>query len=101
MAKTIIEVNTNTLKSDVSNIEARIRSLRSEAANLRNTADQLGSMWEGPAKQAFMAAVQADLSKLENLIKAMERFTNQTSECQVEYDKCEQAVSSIISSIRV
>ena len=101
MAKTVIEVNTGTLRTDVTNIQGEIRSLRSEAGKLRSAADQLSGMWDGPAKQAFMSAVKDDLGRLDALIQAMEKFTVQTSDAREEYDKCENAVSGIISAIRV
>ena len=101
MTKTAIEVNTATLKSDVSTIEGELRALRSGATKLRNTAEQLGRMWDGAAKEAFMAAVRDDLNRLENLIKALETFTDQTAEIRQEYDNCETTVEQIIASIRV
>ena len=89
MAGRIIEVNTSTLRSDVSAIE--------EAQALR----ELESMWDGNAKQAFSAAVNDDIRRLRELAKALAQFTEKTSEARREYDTCETAVSQIVSSIRV
>ena len=101
MATTIIEVNTSTLKTDVSSIETEIKALRTAATKIKDISTQLGAMWDGPAKIAFMAAVQDDLSQLENLIIAIEKFTQLTDESRSEYDKCEQSVAQIVASIRV
>ena len=101
MANTKIEVNTVSLKGDVTSIEGEIRSLRKAAENLRSTSSQLDSMWEGEAKVKFQAAVRDDLNKLESLISAVEKFTRQTDSSRTEYERCENAVAQIIASIKV
>lgn len=101
MAATMIEVNTDTLKRDVATIESEIRALRRASEKLRDTSTQLGALWEGTAKTAFMAAVQDDLNQLEDLISALEKFTQLTDEARGEYDKCEQSVAQIVAAIRV
>lgn len=101
MGAKVIEVNTSTLKSDVSVIEGEIQSINSGANRLLQALHELESMWDGNAKQAFSAAVNDDILRLRELAKAMEKFTGKTSEARQEYDKCESAVSQIVSSIRV
>ena len=101
MANAIIEVNTNTLRSDVNEVQGEIRALRSETAKLRNAASALNSTWEGVAKAAFMEALQDDLNKLETLVAASETFTRQTDDARVGYDKCENTVSQIVASLKV
>ena len=92
MAGRMIEVNTSTLKSDVSTIKGEINGLRRDIQTLRDTSNQLSAMWDGSAKAAFMTAVQDDISRMEELVKALEKFA---------YDKCENSVAGIVSSIRV
>lgn len=101
MAGTVIEVNTSTLRSDISTIEGEINSLKSDVKSLRTTANQLSSMWDGNAKNAFIAAVNDDIRRLEDLIGAIGKFTDKTDTSRVEYEKCENAVAGIISAIRV
>ena len=101
MANSIIEINTNTLRSDISSIEADIVSLRSEAAKLRDGANYLGSTWDGPAKEAFMAQFLGDVDSLERLIDVMFKFTQQTDESRVAYENCENEVGQMIASIQV
>ena len=101
MAGQIIEVNTSTLKSDVSEIAGELQGISGDATKLEGVLSQLVSMWDGPAKQAFYAAVKDDLGRLRELVKAMQNLTAKTGQAREEYDKCENAVSQIVSSIKV
>ena len=101
MAITKIEVNTSTLKSDVDKFRSEIQGLKGDVTKLRETSNQLSSMWDGIAKQATVAAVNDDIGRLELLIKAIEEFTNATDTARSNYDRCEQSVGSIVSSLRV
>lgn len=101
MAGKLIEVNTNTLKADVSEIDDELRAILQCAEKLVATLSQLESMWDGNAKQAFSLAVKDDLNRLKELVKAMQNLTGKTGEAREEYDRCESAVAQIIASIRV
>lgn len=101
MAGKLIEVNTNTLKSDVSEIDGELRAILQCAEKLASTLSQLEGMWDGNAKQAFSSAVRDDLNRLKELVKAMQNLTGKTGTAREEYDRCENAVSQIIASIRV
>ena len=97
----IIEVNTATLKSDVETIRAELMKIRENAERLSQVLHELGSMWDGNAKQAFSAAVNSDIAQLTELVKAMQNFTGKTGEAREEYDKCENTVAQIVAAIRV
>ena len=101
MAGNLIEVNTSTLKSDISTIYAEINSLKNDVTRLRSAESQLSSMWDGNAKNAFIAAVNDDIQRLEELIGALSKFTDKTDTSRSEYEKCETSVASIIASIKV
>lgn len=101
MAVRKFDVNTGTLKTDVSTIEEEIKGINSGADKLEQALHQLETMWDGSSKQAFSAAVNDDLRKLRELSKALTNFTAKTSEARQEYDKCENAVAQVISSIKV
>ena len=101
MAGKKIEVNTVTLRSDVSGIEEELRGIRQGADRLEQLLRELESMWDGSAKQAFSAAVADDLRRLRELAAAMEDFTEKTDEVRREYDRCESEIAQIVSSIRV
>lgn len=97
----IIEVNMAALKSDVSTIEDEIQKINTAAERLLQVLHELEGMWDGNAKQAFSAAVNSDIAQLKELVRAVKDFTGKTGEAREEYDKCENAVSQIVTSIRV
>lgn len=101
MAGSIISVNTSTLKGTVSDISAEIAGLKNDVNMLKITSAVLSGMWDGPAKNAFVSAVNDDIRLLEDLIKAIDKFTERTDTSRAEYDKCENAVAGIIAAIRV
>lgn len=101
MAVKIIEVNTNSLKNDVDIIAVELGKIRENADRLLSILSQLETMWEGDAKQAFSVAVRDDVKRLLELNKTMQDLTDRTSDARGEYDKCENTVSQIVSSIRV
>ena len=101
MAGKLIEVNTNTLKADISEIENELRAILQCAEKLSATLGQLEGMWDGNAKQSFSLAVRDDLNRLKDLVKAMQNLTSKTGTAREEYDRCESTVSQIIASIRV
>lgn len=96
-----IEVNTATLRSDVSVIMTELERIRKNSDQLSAILSELDGMWEGNAKQAFSSAVRDDLGRLRELVKAIQDLTQRTSDAREEYDKCENGVSQIVSSIRV
>ena len=101
MAGRSIEVNTNTLKSDLSVIEEEIRGINRGAGQLEQALHALESMWEGPAKESFSAAVNDDIRRLRELSRLLESFTQTTGEVRQEYDACENEIAQLITSIRV
>ena len=101
MAQSIIEVNTSTLKSDVSRIEEELKGIQTDAKELTELLAAMGSMWDGEAKQSFTAAVNDDLGRLGELVNAMRRFAGLTDDARAEYEKCENAVADIVASLRV
>lgn len=68
MAGKLIEVTTNILKADISEIDSELRAILQCADKLAATLGQLESMWDGSAKEAFSLAVKDDLNRLKELV---------------------------------
>ena len=49
----IIEVNINTLNSDIGNMQSELNGLRSEMKKAFTAVAELDRMWNGPANDAF------------------------------------------------
>ena len=101
MAVSRIEVNTNTLHSDVERVRGELKGLRADMQKLNEISGQLNAMWDGEAKAAFVAAVADDIRQLSELIGALEKYTGLTDTARTNYDKCEKNVSSIVSALKV
>lgn len=101
MASRLIEVNTSTLRSDVSAVQEEISKLKACDERMRAALSSLQRMWEGNSAVAFHAAVTDDLRRMSELVKAIQSLTDRTGTAREEYDKCESAVSQIVSSLRV
>lgn len=101
MASRPIAVNTNTLRSDVSSIEEELKGLRDCCESLEAALATLLTKWEGNSARAFDQAVRDDVRRLRELEKAVRSLTTRTGTARTEYDKCENMVSQIVSSIRV
>ena len=101
MAGRSIEVNTNTLKSDLSVIEEEIRGINRGADQLEQTLHALESMWEGPGQGALPPPVKHDIPRPPELSRLLESFTQTTGEVRQEYDACENEIAQLITSIRV
>lgn len=101
MAENIIAVDTAILKTDVDSITAEIKGLRAVRQKIDSEVQQSGAMWDGTAKQAFMAAVQSDLAILDEITFSLTDLTGGTDDARTDYEKCEQSVSDIVSSIRI
>ena len=101
MAENIIAVDTAILKTDVDSITAEINGLRTVRQKIDSEVQQLGSMWDGTAKQAFMAAVQSDLAILDDITASLTELTGSTDDARSDYEKCEENVSNFVASIRI
>lgn len=101
MATKTIEVNTTSLRNDILSLDQEIAGLKKNMQALRSAAAQLSTSWDGSAKEAFIRAVQNDIGMLEQLIGAIEQFNDKVDASRTEYDRCENAVSGLIASIRV
>ena len=101
MTEYAIEINTDMLFLDADSIRGEIRSLTRNVNELRMTAELMGGVWEGEAKEAFMSEFRREVSELEDAVKAAERFVSQTEDCGTEYERCERAVADVVRNIRI
>lgn len=96
-----IKINTGSLKSDASSIEASIKRINSSLESLRSDLVKLDSMWDGPASETFKAAYNSDIEALTTVISNLTKLNNYEKNARTKYDSCEQKVGSIVSSIKV
>lgn len=96
-----INVNTDTLKKDSSDINTKVENLLSELQNIYTEVERLDAMWEGPANAAFTAQFAADHENFKTICEFIKNFSRDMNSAATEYDRCEAEINSAIKSIRV
>lgn len=96
-----IKINTIRLNSDANEIASRITSLTQEMNALKQSVNQMNSMWTGEAKNAFVAAFNNDMKALETMIKDIESIHTYETNAKTKYENCERQVEQLVNSIRV
>ena len=101
MTSSKLEVNTGTLRSDLTSIQREINALKREAEDLRNKAALLNRMWEGQAKEEFLSNYAQELDALDAAIDALNRFTAQTLTVDSEYERSERIIGNVVDAVKV
>lgn len=96
-----IEVDTQALNRDRQTIQSELDKVRTEISQLKEKMANLGTMWEGPAHDAFMAQFNADYEFIQGFGNELGTYIETMEYAQREYEKCENAVEQAIASIRI
>lgn len=99
MANREIEIETNTLGSDIGELESELAEARGYIETMKSDMTQLDAMWEGPANEVFMMQFRNDAAYAEELCKMVENLTECMKYARKQYDACEAEVGSLVSSI--
>ncbi len=95
-----IKVNTTRLNADANEVAARISSLKKEMAAMKQSVNQMNSMWTGEAKNAFVQAFNDDMNALNTLINNFEAIHRFEVNAKTKYDNCERQVEQLVNSIK-
>ncbi len=98
---TRLEVETRRLQSDISDLRTRLANMRRIGEAMMAGINALNSMWEGEAKNAFVAQFQTDYETLNSMAEVIEDLIKDLEQAREQYDTCESRVGSIVSGIRV
>ncbi|QBE95728.1 hypothetical protein PMF13cell1_01252 [Blautia producta] len=96
-----IEVSTEPLSADKGNIAAELNAVRTELQQLFQEMQELDSMWDGPASQAFAVQFQTDYEIMQEIVENLEGFIQCMQYAADEYNKCENTIAELISAIRI
>ena len=97
----VIETNTEVMKTDVGNISGYIDNLRRAANEIENVLSALSNSWEGEAATLYEEMLRADIEMLRELTDALAGLNGGTDNARSLYEKCEANVADIIASINV
>lgn len=96
-----LEVETTRLSSDIENLRQHLNGMRKSGSSMMELLNQLGTMWEGEAKNAFAEQFTSDYETLCNMADVLEDLIKDLEEARTRYDSCERDVGSVIETMRV
>lgn len=99
MANREIEIETNTLASDIGELTSELEVAKSCIQTMITDMTELDAMWDGPANQVFMMQFNNDTQYAEEICNMVKKLIECMEYAKKQYDYCESEVSSLISSI--
>ena len=91
-----LEVTVSELTSGASNIRSANEALRDTAAQMKQAADELAAMWEGPTKERFVS-VQADINQwYQQISSVVEEYAKSMETAANEYENTDKAAANAI-----
>lgn len=96
-----ITVDTATLQNDINDIQSALCKVKARSESMFREIDVLDNMWDGEAHDTFFVQMQEKHRKMQELQKVIERLLECMQYADHEYLSCEDAVHSIINTIRI
>ncbi len=96
-----IEVDITTLEQDVRELEETLALVRNDMKSMFETVNELDTMWDGLANEAFNRQFAADRNLFEELCDAVNDIIDSMGNAKNAYRKCEAAVKEEIDKITV
>ena len=96
-----IVIDTERLTAGASALETCQQSLKRDVAGLYDLAAEIASMWSGPAHDAFDAQFAADRAALTELCAEYAQCVEGMREAAREYDRCAEAVGSLVAGVQI
>ena len=92
------QVSTGKLSEEAAHLRRLKAALEQEIAKMRSGATSYLNMWEGEAKQAFVASVQKNMNLLTAFTNNMEKFANALTSNQATYEQAENRNKNIANT---
>lgn len=96
-----IKMNTNRLNGDAEFIAGLLQGIKTELEHMKQSANQLDSMWDGPGSEAFKKVFRDDMSAMEEMLKNLESMHAYEVNAKIKYESCENKVGTIVAGIRI
>jgi len=96
-----IAINTNRLGQDISSMQDRLNAVKNEMGTMYDAVRALNASWEGPAHSEFLAQFATDEQAMSEFCDLVSELIKCVEYAKTEYEKCENEVNSIVTSIRV
>ena len=96
-----IKVNTKTLGNDTESVQKHLSQVLKRIEEMQGDVSDMNQMWAGSANSLFNKAFNDDIKLLAELCKSLQEIVTYESNATTEYDKCENKIDSLISSMNV
>ena len=94
-------VDTEFLRRDTVELRQNLQTLLQIRNELEEQLNIAGSMWSGPAKDAFHSQFMRDLGDFRQLCQALSEIFDNIDAAVKEYDVCDSRVRNIVDAIIV
>ena len=94
----VIRVSANELKAKANDLMTLNASLKTNVGDLEATEQNLASMWEGEARDAFHQAFNNDKIQMTNFTTLIEKYVNSLLAIAAKYEQAEKVNVSTAST---
>lgn len=96
-----IDIDTMALNRDRQVIQSELERVRTGINQLREKMAALGTMWEGPAHNAFMSQFHTDYAFVQAFVSEIRAYIETMEYAEREYERCGDAVRRTVDTIRI
>ena len=101
MANQEIAVNTDTLASDIAELNGALDTARKMLSDMFTQIQELDAMWDGPANDEFNRQFANDHENAEEMCKTVQSLIECMEYAKEQYNSCENQVNVIVSAINI
>lgn len=101
MANQEITINTDTLASDIAELNSALETARRTLGDMFTQIQELDAMWDGPANDEFNKQFANDHENAKGLCATVESLIACMEYAREQYNSCENQVNGIVSAIRI
>lgn len=101
MANQEITVNTDTLASDIAELNMTLGTARNLLDNMFTQIRELDTMWDGPANDEFNRQFANDHENAKEMCKTVQSLIECMQYAKEQYNSCENQVNGIVSAISI
>lgn len=94
----MIQVTATELKAKAGELEELNGQLKTKVEALNNHEVELGTMWEGEAKNAFDTSFRRDKEQMDNFIKAINQYVETLRTIAAKYEQAEAQNTEIATA---
>lgn len=101
MANQEIAVNTDTLASDIAELNGALETARKVLNDMFTQIQELDAMWDGPANDEFNRQFANDHENAKGMCATVQSLIECMEYAKEQYNSCENQVNGIVSAINI